>query len=76
MSEWKQYQRKGYTEMRPYIPGERLDGISVSDEDWPEIQNAIAYGTPAGMIARNPSDWNDMWYVRREYYIENFVEID
>jgi len=32
---WKQYRRKGITEMRPYVPGEALTGISVSYIDTP-----------------------------------------
>lgn len=44
---WKQYKRKGLSEMRPYVKGEDLAGKTVSPEDDPE--------TDMGMIARNPA---------------------
>lgn len=62
---WKQYRKKGITEMRPYIPGEDLSGISVSKEDTPE---------PGGMIARNSKNLNDQWYVAKQYYLDNYEE--
>jgi len=34
---WAHYRRKGYSEMRPYIVGEDLTGISVSKEDTPAV---------------------------------------
>lgn len=64
---WKKYRRKGLSEMRPYIEGEDLTGISVSKPDDPE--------TDIGMVARNPKNHNDQWYVARKYFEENFEEI-
>lgn len=65
--EWKGYKRKGIAEMRPYIEGEDLDGISVNDCcDVPES---------GGMVARNPENHNDQWYIAKEYFNENFVEV-
>jgi hypothetical protein len=32
-NEFKQYRRKGLAEMRPYVPGEDLLGVSVSEAD-------------------------------------------
>ena len=63
MSEWKQYKRKGLSEMRPYVPGEDLTDISVSPEDDPP--------TDMGMIARNTKNHKDKWYVARKYFEEN-----
>lgn len=63
---WKQYKRKGLAEMRPYVKGEDLSGISVSKEDHPEED--------MGMIARNPANPNDQWYVARKYFEDNFEE--
>ena len=63
---WGFYQRKGTSQMRPYIPGEDLTGISVDPEDTPE---------EGGMIARNPKNPNDEWYVSREYFEKNLVPI-
>lgn len=63
MPEWKQYKRKGLSEMRPYILGEDLSGISVSQTDDP-IHDM-------GMIARNPKNHDDQWYVARKYFEDN-----
>lgn len=63
MSEWKQYKRKGLSEMRPYVLGEDLNGVSVSQEDDPP--------NDMGMIARNPKNHADKWYVARKYFEEN-----
>jgi hypothetical protein len=53
--------------MRPYIKGEDLTGVSVSQTDNPE--------TDMGMIARNPKDHNDKWYVARKYFEDNLEEV-
>lgn len=66
MSEFKKYKRTNVAEMRPYIKGEDLSDISVSNVDDPE--------NDMGMIARNPQNHSDMWYVARKYFIENFEE--
>jgi len=62
-TEFKQYRRTGLSEMRPYIRGEDLSKISVSSEDKPEKD--------MGMVARNPKNHNDMWYVAKKYFEEN-----
>jgi hypothetical protein len=61
-TEWKQYKRKGLSEMRPYAVGEDLTGISVSQADTPE---------EGGMIARNPKNHADQWYVAKKYFEDN-----
>jgi len=65
MSEWQYYRRFGIASMRSYQRGESLEGISVSDVDDPE--------TDMGMVARNPENHNDQWYVARAYFERNFV---
>jgi hypothetical protein len=62
-----QYRRKQIAELRPYIPGEEMSGISISTED----RNA---GSPkAGdMIARNPKNHADQWLVAAKYFADNF----
>lgn len=65
---WKQYRRKGLSEMRPYIKGEDLSKISVSKEDNPQQD--------MGMIARNPKNHADQWYVARKYFEENLEEVE
>jgi hypothetical protein len=66
MSDFKQYKRKGLSEMRPYVPGEDMSKISVSQTDTPE---------EGGMVARNPQDHNDQWYVAKKYFEENLEEV-
>lgn len=65
-NDWKQYKRKGLSEMRPYVKGEDLAGVSVSKEDHPE--------TDMGMVARNPKNHEDQWYVAKKYFEDNFEE--
>jgi len=48
--------------------------VSVSKEDQKEVANIIrgrGEGRP-GMIARNPKNHADKWYVAREYFEDNF----
>jgi hypothetical protein len=65
--QFQAYRRTQIAEMRPYRPGESLEGISVSPVD---MQN----GSPkAGdMIARNPADHEDKWLVSASYFAANF----
>jgi len=68
MSEWKQYRRTNIAEMRPYMPGEDLNEVSVSGVDDPPNDH--------GMIARNPENHKDQWYVARAYFEANFAPQD
>lgn len=67
MNEWKQYKRKGSIEARPYVPGEDLDGISVSNFD--NYMNCLKLG---GMIARNPSNPDDQWFINETYFKDHY----
>lgn len=62
------YHRKPVTaELRPYIEGEDMTGISIS------IPDAEAGSPkPGDMIARNPKNHKDQWLVSQKYFIENF----
>ena len=40
-----------------------MTNISVSDPDDPE--------SDLGMIARNPKNYDDQWYVARKYFEDN-----
>jgi len=64
---FKKYRRTNIAEMRPYIKGEDITDISVADVDNPEED--------MGMIARNPKNHKDQWYIARKYFEENFEEI-
>lgn len=62
---WKEYRKTAVQEMRPYVPGEELTGISVSPEDTPE---------EGGMIARNADNHADQWYVAKDFFAKNYEE--
>ena len=64
MEEFKQYERKGLSEMRPYVKGEDLSDIGVSPEYTPE--------TDMGMVARMPDNHKDQWYVCKKQFEANF----
>jgi len=61
---FSQYRRTNIAEMRPYVHGEDLSRISVSKTDDPE--------SDMGMVARNPQNHADQWYVARKYFDDNF----
>ena len=63
---WKQYRRIGLSEMRPYVVGEDLTGISVGDEDTPK---------EGDMIGRRPNNHADQWLVEMRYFEENLEEV-
>lgn len=65
MENFKNYRKKNVQPMRPYVPGEDLSGVSVSSEDTPEI---------GGMIAINPNNPADQWYVAKAFFEENYIE--
>lgn len=65
--EWKRYRKAKVAEMRPYVPGELLNGIGVQPNDYP---------TAGGMIARDASNHNDQWYVSPEFFKENYEPED
>ena len=64
MSEnWKVYRRTNLAVMRPYVPGESLWGVSVSDADTLES---------GGMIALDPYNPKVKWYVPVDRFERNF----
>lgn len=67
---FKQYRRKGLSEMRPYVKGEDMTGISLSEPDkaLPTLEG--------GYIARNPKNHADQWYVAKVYFEENLEEVN
>ena len=64
---WEQYRRTGLSQMRPYVLGEDLTNISVNKEDDPE--------NDMGMVARNPKNHADQWYVARKYFNDNLEKV-
>ena len=67
MNEWKKYRRTNIAEMRPYIFKEDQKYMSISGVDSPDYD--------MGMVARNPKNHKDQWYVARKYFEDNFEEI-
>ena len=65
MSEFKNYTKQTLQPMRPYVPEEDLtaQGISVWDGDVPE---------EGGMVAQNPKNPSDMWYVAKKFVEDNY----
>lgn len=66
---WKQYRRKGFSEMRPYVPGEDVESISISEAD--RVNGSPKEGD---MIARNPKNHADQWLVAKKYFEDNLEE--
>ena len=67
MKQIKFYRKKLRQPMYPWFPGLDMRGISVSDEDTPEI---------GGMIAVNPKNPADQWYVAKQFFEENYEECE
>jgi len=49
--------------MRPYVPGEDTSCISIAAEDTLE---------EGGMIAENPNNPLDQWYVAKKFFEDNY----
>ena len=75
MSEFKQYRRKGFSEMRPYVEGEDLTGIGLSSPDH-LLQTHNPDEFAQGYIARNPKNHADMWYVAKRYFDDNLELVE
>jgi len=61
--QWRDYKKTAVQRMRPYIPGEDMVGISIASGDTPEL---------GGMIAVNPKDSTDLWYVSKQFFEDNY----
>ena len=63
---WAQYKRKGLSEMRPFLEGEDVSHVSISE---PDREN----GSPkqGDMIARNPKNHANQWLVAAKYFEDN-----
>ncbi len=66
MEGFKQYRKKGVTEMRPYVLGEDLTGVSVSSQDSPKAGD---------MIARNEQNHADQWLVDAKYFADHYEPV-
>lgn len=69
---FKNYRRKGHSEMRPYLEGEiLLPNVSISEAD--KLNGSPKVGD---MIARNPKNHDDQWLVAEKYFNENLELIE
>lgn len=78
MEKFKKYRRINIPEMKfaDWTDFEVPNRISVSEEDTEEVAHIIDRRThDAGMIARNPKNHKDQWYVSKKYFLDNFEEI-
>ena len=70
MLNFKQYKRKGLSEMIEYkefiLEGD-MSKVSVSEPD----KNLTFEEFEKGFVARNPVNHNDLWYVAKKYHDEN-----
>lgn len=66
MENYKNYRKNQVQPMRPYIPGENLTGVSVN------IKDVLEEG---GMIAVNPANPSDKWYVSKSFFQDNYEEV-
>ena len=67
ITEYKNYRKKLLQPMRPYILGEDLSNVSISTPDIPG---------EGGMIAVNPNDPKDQWYVAKKFYEDNYELVE
>jgi len=63
----KLYRKKLLQPMRPYIEGESMDGIGVPIGETPEV---------GGMVAVNPENDSDKWYVSKQFFEGNYEETE
>lgn len=59
----KNYRKKSIQPMYPYELGMDMTGVSVSDEDTLE---------KGGMIAYNPNNPHDRWYIAKDFFEKNY----
>ena len=67
MAEFSRYRKTQIAEMRPYVAGEPLDGVSIADAD--RVNGSPTVGD---FIARNPTDHADQWLVSAAFVAANY----
>jgi len=67
MEGYKNYRKKNVQPMRPFIEGEDTSSISINPEDMPP--------RAGGMVATNPSNPKDQWYVAERFFLDNYEEV-
>lgn len=67
---FRQYRRKQIAELRPWVEGEDMAGVSVA-----QVDRDAGSPKPGDMIARNPKNHADKWLVAAAYFADNFEEL-
>ena len=67
MSDFKTYKRKGSVEARPYVDGEDLTGVSLSEAD-KQLPTLVG-----GMVARSADNHKDLWYINEAFFNKNYI---
>jgi hypothetical protein len=67
---FQQYRKKQISEARPYVAGEDMTGITISD-----VQASAGSPTAGDMIARDPSNHADQWLIAADYFAANFEPV-
>lgn len=68
---FERFRRKQIAELRPFVEGESLTGVSVA-----EVDRAAGSPKRGDMIARNPKNHDDQWLVAAAYFADNFEALD
>lgn len=72
--EFKQYKRKGLSEMVAFEDFQGfMDGVSISEPD-KKLSEENYEEFKQGFIARNPKNHEDLWYVAKKYFDDNLEE--
>jgi hypothetical protein len=81
MTDWKQYRRKGFVEARPCNKGDVVSETEISISEVDKIacfrfsEDVWVCLVDGGMIARNPDNPKDQWYINPEYFKKNYEEV-
>lgn len=76
MNNFKQYKRKGLSEMVAFEDFQGfMDGVSISEPD-KKLSEENYEEFKQGFIARNPKNHEDLWYVAKKYFDDNLEEAE
>ena len=66
MSKFRQYEFNNVKELRYYVSGENMSGVTISATD-----RANGHPMFGDLIARNPDDHTDQWLMTKQYFEAN-----
>lgn len=67
MSELRLYQRKGLIAAEPWTPETSMERVSLSPAD-----RDAGHPKVGGMIAQNPANPADRWYIAPDYFTSHY----